>query len=200
MTAKRVLTAIGLVIFAQCAAAGAANAAAEVAPPPLTTIFQAIQNLQTSINNLQNAVDKIPTNPTNPRKRFYLTTNNVQGNTALSACATGFHMASMWEIFDLGNVTYDLALGRTTADSGDGPPTAIDGWVRTGFSADASTTIGHGNCRVWTSASGADFGSSVSLTDMWLFQAPGLTVSILPWIPRGAVCAQTLPVWCVQDQ
>ena len=76
-----------------------------------------------------------------PRK-FYLTkTEDYTGSQALSACASGYHMASLWEIFDTSNLRYDTALGASSTDSGSGPPVAVyfglghfegDGWIRTG--------------------------------------------------------------------
>jgi hypothetical protein len=68
-----------------------------------------------------------------PRK-FYLTQDGYDGSQALSACAQGYHMASLWEILDPSNLSYDTSLGATVADSGSGPPNG-SGWIRTGFIA-----------------------------------------------------------------
>ena len=63
-------------------------------------------------------------NPFNrdPRKSFYLTRVTHNASQALSACAEGYHMASLWEIHDPSNLRYDTELGFTTDDSGFGPP------------------------------------------------------------------------------
>ena len=44
-------------------------------------------------------------------RRFYLTKNQLQGNQAINACASGYHMASYWEIHDLSTLQYDTSLG-----------------------------------------------------------------------------------------
>jgi hypothetical protein len=79
------------------------------------------------------------------QREYYLTTAPVVANQALSACAAGFHMASLWEIQDPSNLDYNIVLGYAlNADQGHGPPTfdgigVISGWVRTGG---ASSTTG----------------------------------------------------------
>ncbi len=55
-------------------------------------------------------------------RQFYLTRNRFQGDEALTACAPGYHMASLWEIHDVTYLRYNTALGSTQADSGLGPP------------------------------------------------------------------------------
>ena len=44
------------------------------------------------------------------RKSFYLTKTSHNGSQVLTACAEGYHMASLWEIFDTSNLRYDTAL------------------------------------------------------------------------------------------
>src|SRR5262245_49264077 len=65
--------------------------------PVILGLQNSINALQSTVNNLQNTVNSIVTNgvSTTPRL-FYLTKETHQGNTALSACAQGFHMASLW--------------------------------------------------------------------------------------------------------
>ena len=67
-------------------------------------------------------------------RAFYLTTTTHTGAQATTACAAGFHMASLWEIFDPSNLRYDATVGATADDSGAGPP-FLGGWVRTGTPA-----------------------------------------------------------------
>ena len=65
--------------------------------------------------------------PTPPpfARGFYLTTSEHNGANALTACTRGFHMASLWEVFDPTNLAYDTTLGTTDQDSGSGPPSDI---------------------------------------------------------------------------
>ena len=138
-------------------------------------------------------------NPLNrdPRKSYYVTASNHNGIQALTACADGYHMASLWEILDPSNLRYNTQLGATSDDSGFGPPTAAssEAWIRTGGGASNSETVGIGNCNAWTSASHDDFGSVVRLDSPW--DAPGEKVS--PWFTFTAPCSAPIKVWCVQD-
>jgi hypothetical protein len=96
-------------------------------------------------------------------RSYYLTQNLFTGANALTACEPGFHMASLWEIFDTSNLQYDTTRGYTRADSGNGPPQNDDdlGWVRTGNIAGSGfTRPGLANCSAWTSPDG--FGSAVA--------------------------------------
>ena len=59
----------------------------------------------------------------NRPRNFYLTkTTTHNGDTPLSACDTGYHMAALWEIHDPTNLRYDTGHGLTAADSGFGAP------------------------------------------------------------------------------
>lgn len=55
-------------------------------------------------------------------KSFYITKTNHQGDTVLTACATGYHFASINEIYDFSGMTYNTELGQTNNDSGFGIP------------------------------------------------------------------------------
>ena len=55
---------------------------------------------------------------------FYLSLATFQGDQVRLACAPGYHFASLWEIVDTSNLRYNNSLGKTTPDSGAGPPTA----------------------------------------------------------------------------
>ena len=128
--------------------------------------------------------------------KYYLTIVSKPGNQALTACATGYHMASLWEILDTTNLEYDTTLGVTLGDSGSGPPTNFYGWVRTGYIAGSSTTPGRGNCDGWTSASASDYGTFVLLPRDWTVAA-GLTA---PWEVNYTSCDMSgIRVWCVED-
>ncbi len=134
--------------------------------------------------------------PAGPKlRRYYQTTTTHNGSQALSACAAGYHMASLWEIHDTSNLEYDTALGLTRDDSGSGPPGG-SGWVRTGFGSSNSPVAGEGNCVAWTSSSENDNGTFVGLGSLW--SAPPQTV-IDPWIADAVACDTQFRVWCVQD-
>src|SRR5262245_4012598 len=62
-----------------------------------------------------------------PRRLYYLTQTTHNGSQALSACATGYHMASFWEIFHFTSLRYNTESGVTTLDSGFGPPAGGEG-------------------------------------------------------------------------
>ena len=133
--------------------------------------------------------------PFAPRK-FYVTQTTHDGSQALSACANGYHMASLWEIFDTSNLRYDAQRGLTTADAGFGPPSNSIGWIRTGFTASELSHPGVANCNAWTSDSNSALGTLVHLPDIW--DSPNVT-AITPWSSIFASCSNTQRVWCVQD-
>jgi hypothetical protein len=90
------------------------------------------------------------------RKSYYLTQTTHNGSQPLTACAAGYHMASLWEIFDTSNLKYDTALGAVSNDSGSGPPTVVivaghilnAGWIRTGGAVPAGATRARRTARV----------------------------------------------------
>ena len=127
------------------------------------------------------------------RRRFYLTTTAVTGPQAPAQCASGFHFASLWEIFQTASLSYATTEGLTRPDSGAGPPTGVYGWIRTGWFSD-STGTGEANCDVWTSSG---YGSAVSLDNGWLVANP--TPSIQPWLGAKLLCAESNFVWCVEN-
>ena len=133
--------------------------------------------------------------PGSSGRHFYLTNANYLPNAALTACGVGYHMASLWEILDVSNLTYDYAhpAAYTQADSGYGPPSNWYGWVRTGGSSSNSSTAGSGNCLNWSSNSGSDYGVAVRLSNTWE-TAPG---DISTWDATSFNCTFISPVWCV---
>jgi hypothetical protein len=129
-------------------------------------------------------------------RRFYLTQTPFDGSQALSACAAGHHMASLWEILDVSNLQYDTSIGFIRADSGLGPPTLAEGWVRTGASLLNEDTPGIGSCQAYTTTNSNLFGTSVNLPQE--FNSTAITV-ISPWESSTPTCDQPVRVWCVQD-
>jgi hypothetical protein len=79
---------------------------------------------------------------TAPIRGYYLTKNTITGSKVLTACATGYHFASIWEILNTSDLRYNTTLGRTNTNSGLGAPSisynpdrsVVDapiGWIRT---------------------------------------------------------------------
>jgi hypothetical protein len=134
---------------------------------------------------------------TTASRRFYLTASDHVGNTALTACDPGFHMASIWEILDVSNLRYDTTRGVTKDDSGSGPPTADGGWIRTGTIARTNVSpIGGANCDAWTSASGSHHGTAMTLPNNWSDSLPMNST----WRFVAQPCdSEHTNVWCVED-
>lgn len=123
--------------------------------------------------------------------RYYLTTDQTTGSGALEACASGFHMAALLEIQDLGAWAYDPVLGLATADSGFGPPTDINGWIRTGDDSQSSDS-----CQLWTSDVGGGTTVEFHAAPNWHTAAE----QISPWNPvLNWSCSVTRNVWCAED-
>lgn len=127
-------------------------------------------------------------------KKYYLTPGEFLGGEALTACDPGFHMASFWELFSLTNLRYDTTRGFREADSGVGPPSGVEGWVRTGTFAAGVNTAGIGNCMAWTSSDPIS-GTTVRL-DAFFNNAAG---NASPWEGITFSCATRHRVWCKQN-
>jgi hypothetical protein len=137
---------------------------------------------------LQNAVTSIGL------RQYYLTRESYDGANADTACAVGYHMASLWEILDPSALSYNTTLGYTTDDSGQGPPTTRNGFIRTGYDQSLSGA-GQGNCNGWTSNTDAGFGTVAWLNSEWGDTAPSMHV----WNTAIGVCNYARLVWCVED-
>ncbi len=129
-------------------------------------------------------------------RQYYLTAANYTGGNADGAdvCADGYHFASLWEIMDPAGLKYNTALGYGRADSGQGPPSYIEGWIRTGYSSSDDSTPGMGNCSAWGSSDGAQYGTTVRLPHDW-----DVATDIHVWDASSYSCAFPLRVWCVAD-
>ena len=129
-------------------------------------------------------------------REFYLTQYRFHdGNDALTACAEGYHFASLWELVDPSNLRYNTSLGYTRADSGQGPP-AAGGWVRTGYQSSTNQTFpGRGNCAVWTSDATLDYGTTILLPFDWTLGVQDMGV----WDVTVNSCHSQIPVWCIED-
>lgn len=140
------------------------------------------------------------------RRRYYLTQTSPTGSSgdaALDACAAGFHMASLWEIFDTSMLAYDSVLGLTNDDSGAGPPTGSYGYVRTGNTSNNTTpSAGTSNCLAWSDSSG--YGTMLSLEKRWYVSSSNpqepAQATIIPWRASNTTCiVPGIHVWCVED-
>jgi hypothetical protein len=120
-------------------------------------------------------------------RKFYLTKNTFYGDQPLTACAKGYHMASLFELSVTSDLQYNTTLGHTVGDSGFGPPHHIFGWVRTGLDSDIAI-----NCDGWTSSSG----KGVMAAPFIDLQAGPITIT---WTILGSVCTNQNRVWCVED-
>jgi len=139
------------------------------------------------------------------RKRFYITdrTTLFAGDSALTACSSGFHMATFFEISEPSSLVYawDAPNAWIRNDSGVGPPCG-EGWVRTGFTSSGQSTPGLGNCALWTSDAQGEFGTDVRLNcDFTNPTGGGSYDQILgtPWVTTVFECSTELQVWCVED-
>jgi hypothetical protein len=184
-----------------------------LAPPaaaqPPAGVPQQLERLLTEVAELREAAAR-QAEALEPR-RFYLTQDTFDGSQPLNACAVGFHMASLWEIFDVTSLKYDRTLGFTQADSGEGPPVEKDGWIRTGSPSSASPIPNAAeppNCNAYTSSQ-AFVGSSVYLSGAWHSRLESHPESPLllptpfdtqPWRHGNRLCESRTRVWCVQDR
>ena len=129
------------------------------------------------------------------RRSYYLTIAGYLGAEATGVCEAGFHMASIYEIFDVSNLRYDTGRGWTRDDSGQGPPQQWGGWVRTGADSYGASEAGVSNCLAWTSSSASDAG-----TVAWLdYQMNDPANMVHPWRVQALGCSTPWAVWCIQD-
>ena len=141
-------------------------------------------------------------------KMYYLTNKYFDGADAITACDSGFHMASLSEIQDPSNLQY-APKPTPVYDSHDSPPfdQASDqfpdhtGWVRT--EAEALTGLVY-NCDVWRSSSDQQSGATMTRRSLW-GENNGHSLSEEPdpaawWqSTQTASCDQRESVWCVEN-
>ena len=127
-------------------------------------------------------------------RRFYLAPAVADATQAVGACESGYHFASLWEILDSSNLVYNTALGvvPSGADNGSGPPSGLEGWVRTGYSMNSGINPGQANCNAWTATTGN--GSTVQLPANW---DTGGEMHV--WDAGIAACGSPSYVWCVEN-
>jgi hypothetical protein len=129
-------------------------------------------------------------------RRYYRTSDSFRPTEVFTACAAGYHFASIWEILDPSNLEYNSILGDYQADSGYGPLSGRRGWVQTGYNSSGSSGLaGQDNCQAWTSNDGGYYGTSVELEHSWV----GGTQEVGTWDVGLDTCDTRVPVWCVED-
>jgi hypothetical protein len=145
---------------------------------------------------------------TAPIRGYYLTKNTITGSKVLTACASGYHFASIWEILNTSDLHYNTTLGRTNVNSGNGAPALSShtttanvpyGWIRTGAPDDP-------NCINWTSSNGVDAGSVGALFIQGASPPPGWIIGNSTGTQTPVSCDDTvggtpynIGVWCVQN-
>jgi len=137
-------------------------------------------------------------------RKFYRTSTAYTPTLATTACAPGYHFASIWELLDPSNLEYtcdplDAWCQSLYYDLGEGPPTGSEGWplqayVRTGYNADVSGVRGQANCDNWASDDPSDYGTLASLTHEW-----GVVEDLFVWDIGLNPCHTKAGVWCVED-
>src|ERR1700730_18567770 len=108
-------------------------------PRAVIVALVAIAAVALLTHNVGNAQGTVFTS-TAPIRGYYLTKSTITGSKVLTACASGYHFASIWEILNTSDLHYNTTLGRTNANSGNGAPAvsqrstfadAAEGWIRT---------------------------------------------------------------------
>jgi hypothetical protein len=125
------------------------------------------------------------------RRRYFLSTTSVPGSQALTACGTGFHMASLPELHAATTLAYDAASAPRSGLDGVGPPTQLYRWVRTLAPSDVDTV--NGNCALWTSTTPATYGRILK------WGSASTSAPLGPWIAQAGDCSVPSFVWCVED-
>jgi hypothetical protein len=133
-----------------------------------------------------------PSAPYASLRQYYLTTSTSSATGAMTACASGYHFASLWEILDTSTLDYNNSLGYNQADSGSGPPT-YPGWIQTGRYSSGAAVPGTASCEHWTSNSDALYGTLAKLPVVWIGTYQHL------WESWTANCDESHRVWCVED-
>jgi hypothetical protein len=188
--------------------------------PPMQTVFAQLENtqqtlsaisgaasaLQASANATNGAVSTLHTtgNDVDPPKRkiYYLTATSFTGGGAITACDSGFHMASLSEIRDPSNLQYAIVsipayeARRSTVES---THKRNDfGWIRTG---EAPLWGYPDNCGFWMSSSDRQSGSTMARYSSRgsVRPEPSATDPITSWHKTLTSCALPEHVWCMED-
>jgi hypothetical protein len=136
-------------------------------------------------------------------REYYLTAAEYYGNQPLGVCAAGFHMANLFEIADPSNLryAYDHPDAQNRHDNGQGPPTGVLGWIRTGESSRTDPIPGYSNCNTWQTNEVSSAGTTAGFPNHWANPAQGILALVwgTPWTAIEQSCSQQIRVWCVED-
>ena len=131
-------------------------------------------------------------------KMYYLTVASFTGSDAITACDTGFHMASISEIQGPGSLQYatrsTAAYDALVDGQRLGPPLNHMGWVRTGVNPPSGFVY---DCEDFSDNRS---GTTLSFND-WFEAGIEQTASTpnMWWQSARSPCSQPEPVWCVED-
>jgi hypothetical protein len=141
--------------------------------------------------------------PSVPLRKYGLSTTLVDGSQALTACPAGYHMATLFEIFNFTDLAFDdFGNSFSGYDRTGGPPgqPGGNGWVRTGTLSSSSDIAGVGNCNLWTSNSAAGYGTFVGPEFDWRTSTGTSSFNfVAPWRAGTTTCDVSGRVWCVQN-
>jgi len=172
------VTLVGMISFSR------AGNEVSVLQATANTNNEAVSALQTTVNT------RVPASA----KKYYLTVDSFSGSAAITACYSGFHMASISEIQDPGTLRY----ATRSIDQGLGPPADHMGWVRSGY---FTTDWVSGNLDLCNSSSGQQSGTMMSSRSRWDVR-PSRQYTVVEsqwWYATQGVCSQPHSVWCVED-
>ena len=117
----------------------------------------------------------------------------TNGRSISGVCASGYHMASIWEFRDLSKLEYATSHAEAyiAADQGAGPPVQRTGWMRSNRESNGSGGSGEGNCWTWTNASSSGYGATL----YFVVTSPGDLTTVV----YRDNCNLAKHVWCAQD-
>ena len=135
-------------------------------------------------------------------KMYYITKNTFDGSDAIKACDPRFHMASISEIQDPGNLQYvtrSTTAYNAPAYEGFGPPSDHIGWVRTGsFPLAGVPDYGDFRMSSYDQQSGTTVWFRTPIrSDSYIDRFP--SDSTTGWQMAQLSFSLSVPVWCVED-
>ena len=132
-------------------------------------------------------------------RKFYITSADFSASQAIAICEDGYHFASLWELLDTSNLAYahDLGAAWQAGDLGNGPPSEMPGWIRTGYESESESGIpGRDNCSNWTTQDSSFDGTTAKLRSNWTAAVGNYFHG---WEVYVVDCGQEQGVWCVED-
>ena len=150
----------------------------------------AVSTLQAAVNDGAPAKAKV----------YYLTVNSFTGGDAITACDSGFHMASLSEIQDPSSLQY---ANRSTAAYDSlvdgqrlGPPSYQMGWVRSGVYLPSGFVY---DCGDFLNNHDNPSGTILGLNDWFEAGTEQTASTLIRWQAIHQSCSQPDPVWCVEN-